>query len=90
MYLDIRDTHLPTKVTFQEVRLFEDFLKKEVHGIAVMAMTFSDDDLSYITNGNNLMHSFLSNLEVLSEQSLNLRIDCTPRSQGFNFQFNKK
>ena len=64
IYLDMRDIHLQTKVGLQKGRLFEDFMKKAEHGKPDVGMTFTDDDLQYLTHVNNLLHSFFSNCEV--------------------------
>ena len=64
IYLDLRDIHLQIKVGLQKGRLFDDFMKKEEHGKPDMGMTFTDDDLQYLTHVNNLLHSLFSNCEV--------------------------
>ena len=64
IYLDMRDIHLQIKVGLQKGRLFDDFMKKEEHGKPDMGMTFTDDDLQYLTHVNNLLHSLFSNCEV--------------------------
>ena len=60
----MRDIHLQMKVGLQKGRLFEDFMKKEEHGKRDMGMTFTADDLQYLTHVNNLLHYFFSNCEV--------------------------
>ena len=71
IYLDMRDIHLQIKVGLQKGRLFDDFMKKEEHGKTDMGMTFTDDDLHYLTHVNNLLHSLFSNCEVyLNNQQL--------------------
>ena len=64
IYLDVTDIHLQIKVGLQKGRLFDDFMKKEEHGKLEMGMTFTDDDLQYLTHFNNLLHSFFSNCEL--------------------------
>ena len=64
IYLDMRDIHLQIKVGLQKGRLFDDFMKKDEHGKADMGMSFTDDDLHYLTYVNNLLHSLFSNSEV--------------------------
>ena len=64
IYLDMRDIHLQIKVGLQKGRLFDDFMKKDEHGKADMGMSFTDDDLHYLTHVNNLLHSLFSNCEV--------------------------
>ena len=64
IYLDMRNIHLQIKVGLQKGRLFDDFMKKEVHGKPDMGMTSTDDDLQYLTHVNNLLHSLFSNCEV--------------------------
>ena len=68
----MRDIHLQIKVALQNRRLFDDFRKKNKYGKADMGMSFTDDDLHYLTCVNNLIHSLLfSNCEVyLSNQQL--------------------
>ena len=39
-------------------------MKKDEHGKADMGIYFTDDDLHYLTNANNLLHSLFSNCEV--------------------------
>ena len=64
IYLDMRDIHLQIKVGLQKGRLFDDFMKKDEQGKADMGMSFTDDDLHYLTHVNNLLHSLFSNCEV--------------------------
>ena len=64
IYLDMRDIHLQIKVGLQKGRLFYDCMKKQEHGKPDMGMTFTDDDLQYLTHVNNLLHSLFSNCEV--------------------------
>ena len=63
-YLDMRDIHLQIKVGLQKGRFFDDFMKKDEHGKADMGISFTDDDLHYLTHVNNLLHSLFSNCEV--------------------------
>ena len=63
-YLDMRDIHLQIKVGLQKGRLFDDFMKKDEHGKPDMGMSFTDDDLHYLTHVNNILHSLFSNCEV--------------------------
>ena len=39
-------------------------MKKDEHGKSDMGMSFTDDDLHYLTHVNNLLHSLFSNCEV--------------------------
>ena len=64
IYLNMRDIHLQIKVGLQKERLFDDFTKKDEHGKADMGMSFTEDDLYYLTHVNNLLHSLFSNCEV--------------------------
>ena len=64
IYLDMRDIHLQIKVDLQKGRLFDDFMKKDEHEKTDMGMSFTDDDLHYLTHANNLLHSLFSNCEV--------------------------
>ena len=64
IFLDMRGIHLQIKVGLQKGRLFEDFMKKEEQGKPDMGMTFTDDDLQYLTHVINLLHSLFSNCEV--------------------------
>ena len=64
IYFDMRDIHLQIKVGLQKGRLFDDFMKKDEHGKADMGMSFTDDDLHYLTHVNNLLHSLFSNCKV--------------------------
>ena len=64
IYLDMRDIHLQIKVGLQKGRLFDDFMKKDELGKADMGISFTDDDLHYLTHVNNLLHSLFSNCEV--------------------------
>ena len=64
IYLDMRDVHLQIKVGLQKGRLFDDFMKKDEHGKADMGMSFTYDDLHYLTHVNNLLHSLFSNCEL--------------------------
>ena len=64
IYLDMRDIHLQIKVGLQKGRLFDDFMKKDEHGKPDMGMSFTDDDLHYLTHVNNILHSLFSNCEV--------------------------
>ena len=64
IYLDMRDIHLQIKVGLQKGRLFDDFMKKDEHGKGDMGMSFTDDDLHYLTHVKNLLHSLVSNCEV--------------------------
>ena len=45
----------------QKGKLFDDFMKKDEHGKADMGMSFTDDDLHYLSHVNNLLHSLFSN-----------------------------
>ena len=54
--LDMRIVHLQIKIRLQKGRLFDDFMKKDEHGKADMAMSFTDDDLHYLTHVNNLLY----------------------------------
>ena len=60
----MRDIHLQIRVGLQKGRLFDDFMKKDEHGKSDMGMSFTDDDLHYLTHVNNLLHSLFSNCEV--------------------------
>ena len=64
IYFDMRDIHLQLRVGLQKRRLFDDFMKKDEHGKADMGMSFTDDDLHYLTHVNSLLHSLFSNCEV--------------------------
>ena len=64
IYLDMRDIHLQIKVGLQKGRLFDDFMKKDEHGKSDMGMSFTDDDLHYLTHVNSLLHSLFSNCEL--------------------------
>ena len=64
IYLYMRDIHLQIKVGLQKGRLFDDFMKKDEHGKPNMGMSFTDDDLHYLTHVNNILHSLFSNCEV--------------------------
>ena len=66
IYLDMRDVHLQIKVGLQKGRLFDDFIRKDKHGKPDMGMSFTDDDLHYLThvNNNKILHSLFSNCEV--------------------------
>ena len=64
IYLDMRDIHLQIKVGLQKGRLFDDFMKKDEHGKPDMGMSFTDDNLHYLTHVNNILHSLFSNCEV--------------------------
>ena len=66
IYLDMRDIHLQIKVGLQKGRLFYNFMKKEEHRKPDMGMTFTDDDLQYLTRVNNLLHSLFSNCDMYS------------------------
>ena len=46
----MRDIHLQIKVGLQKGTLFDDFMKKDEHGKADMGMSFTDDDLHYLTH----------------------------------------
>ena len=63
-YLDMRDIHLKIKVGLQKGRLFAGFKKKDEHGKADMGMSFTDDDLHYLTHVNDSLHSLFSNCEL--------------------------
>ena len=60
----MRDIHLQIKVGLQKGRFFDDFMKKDEHGKAKMGMSFTDDDLHYLTNVIYLLHSLFSNCEM--------------------------
>ena len=64
IYLDMRDIHLQIKVGLQKGRLFDNFMKKDEHGKPYLGMSFTDDDLHYLTHVNNILHSLFSNCEV--------------------------
>ena len=64
IYLDMREIHLQIKVGLQKGRLFDDFMKKDDQGKPDMGMSFTDDDLHYLTHVNNILHSLFSNCEV--------------------------
>ena len=64
IYLDMRDIHLQIKVGVQKGRLVDDFMKKDEYAKADMRMSFTDDDLHYLTHLNNLLHSHFTNCEV--------------------------
>ena len=64
IYLDMRDIHLQIKVGLQKGRLFNYVMKKDKHGKSDVGMSFTDDDLHYLTHVNNLLHSPFSNCEV--------------------------
>ena len=47
------------------------FLKKDEPGKSDLGMSFTDDDLKYLTHVNNILHSLFSNCEVyLNNQQL--------------------
>ena len=60
----MRDIHLQISVGLQKGRLFEYFMKKDEHGKPDMRMSFTDDDLHYLTHVNIILHSLFSNCEV--------------------------
>ena len=64
IYFDMRDIHLQIKVGLQKGRLFDDFMKKDERGKSDMVMSFTDDDLHYLTHVNNLLHSLFFYCEV--------------------------
>ena len=64
IYFDMREIHLQIKVGLKKGRFFDDFMKKDEHGEADMGMSFTDDDLHYLTHVNNLLHLLFSNCEV--------------------------
>ena len=39
-------------------------MKKDEHGKADMGMSFTDDDLNYLTHVNNILYSLFSNCET--------------------------
>ena len=53
IYLDMRDIHLQIKVGLQKGRLFEVIMKKDEPGKTDMGMSFTDNDLYYLTHVNN-------------------------------------
>ena len=64
IYIDMRDIRLQIKFGLQKGRLFGDFMNKDQHGKPDMGMSFTDDDLHYLTHVHNILHSLLSNCEV--------------------------
>ena len=64
IYLDMRVIHLQIKIGSQKGRLFDDLMKKDERGKADMGLSFTDDDLHYLTHVNNFLHSLFSNCEV--------------------------
>ena len=70
IYLDMRDIHLQIKVGLQKGRLFDDFMKKDEHGKPDMGMSFTDDDLHYLTDVNNILHSLVSCEVYLNNQQV--------------------
>ena len=65
IYLDLRDIHLQIKVALQLGRLFADSTKKDEHGKVDVGMSFTDDDLRYVTLFSNLLHSLLFPMRLL-------------------------
>ena len=64
IFLQIRDIYLLVKIGIQKGRLFDDFMKKDEHGETDMGMSFTDEDLHYLTHVNSILHSLFSNCEV--------------------------
>ena len=64
IYLDMRDIHLQIKVGLQKGRLFNDSRKTDQHWKQDMGISFTDDNLHYLTQVNNILHSLFSNCEV--------------------------
>ena len=64
IYLDMRDIHLQIKVSLRKGRLFDDFMKKDDQGKPHMGMSFTDNDLLYLTHVNNILHSIFSKCDV--------------------------
>ena len=64
IYLDMRDIHLRIEFGLKKGRLFDKFTKKDENGKRDTEMSFTDDDLHYLTHVNNLLHSLFSNCEV--------------------------
>ena len=64
IYLDMRDIHLQIKVGLQKGILFDDFMKKDEHGKPDMVISFTNDDLHYLTHVNNILHSLFYNCEL--------------------------
>ena len=87
IYFDMRDINLQFKVELQKGRLFDDFMKRDEHGKADKGISFTADDLNYLTHVNNILHSLFSNCEVYlnNQQEYNSNGLCT---QGFKFQWN--
>ena len=64
MYRDLIDIQLQIKVGLKKGRLFDDFMKKNEQRKTDIGMSFTDDDLHYLTHVNNLLHSLFLNCEV--------------------------
>ena len=64
IYLDMRDIHLQIKVGLQKGRLFDDFMKTDEHGKSDMGMSFTEDDIHYLTHFNSLLQLLFSNCEM--------------------------
>ena len=60
----MRDIYLQIKVGLPKVRLIDDFMKKDERGETDVVMSFTDDDLHYLTYVNYILHSLFSNCEV--------------------------
>ena len=60
----MRDMPFQIKVGLQKERLFDDFMNKDEYGKPDMGMSFTYDDLHYLSHVNNVLHSLFSNCEV--------------------------
>ena len=65
IYLDICEIFIyKLKLDYETKDYLTISMKNEEHGKPDMDMSFTDDDLQYLTQVNNLLHSLFSNCEV--------------------------
>ena len=63
--LDMRDIHLQINVGLQNGRLFNDFMKQDELGKTDMGISFTDDELQYVTHANNIFQCLFSNVNCI-------------------------
>ena len=61
--MDIRDTHFSLKLQLLKGRLFDTFKKEKAEHKAKLEEDLDEEPQTYLTYGNNLLHSLFSNCE---------------------------
>ena len=78
----MRDIHLQIKFALLKGKLFAGFMRKDEHGKADMGMSFTDDELHYLTHVKNL-YTLFSNCEVHLNNQQVCNLNCLSGHKAF-------